>query len=635
MAGPTRPSRTIQATVAAVDGRVFLERKGSTWTRVRVGEALLVGDRLRAGRSARAVIRYWDGVDVTLEGGTLVEVLDRAAPEDEALRLLLGEVLVDIRRGAGASQVTSATPPIPFRIRTPRAVAGAEGTRFRIRVGEQGSRVAVLEGHVQVSEAEGEGELTLGPDEAAAIGRRGRLRAKRPLALPWAATAAGLGRRERADEPFFGEVGRFRSQRFLGLVDPRRDALANPARLDRLLEGEGFEFAEVSVSGREGHTEPYEARDQAGTTHAGLRDRSEATDAADVFAYRALDDGRWGAALRLQRVNLRAREDLHAGAPAALAGGLFRREGSLEGAGVSGLVQRAWRAGRRQWGLELLHQSQLLDGSEAYASSLGGPVGLELAASDVDDRTSGVALGYSWDMGSTQDLGVVVRFQDRDVTRSEAARVRDGVPQVPGSTRLLDRHAWTLDALWRRRLSGARVLALRGYVEAADDTQREGIDFDPTRPRVEDEMVEDAVLYGLAVGMVWPRGHETLLAADLSWQRLDLGGHLVLPSGLRGAIEDERETRTTLHLGAMRRLGVWDVRGSLELTRVHRTEGFQAVPGAGVAAPRSEAENAWQGQLQVTLGRWLSSQRRVEFEFEEREPTRPERVLRIRFVKGF
>ena len=63
-------------------------------------------------------------------------------------------------------------------------------------------------------------------------------------------------------------MGRFRSHRWLALVDTRRDALANPARVSRLWKGDGYALGEVDVAERQGSGEVITRRDLGGTRHA-------------------------------------------------------------------------------------------------------------------------------------------------------------------------------------------------------------------------------------------------------------------------------------------------------------------------------------------------------------------------------
>jgi len=110
----------------------------------------------------------------------------------------------------------------------------------------------------------------------------------------------------------------------------------------------------------------------------------------------------------------------------------------------------------------------------------------------------------------------------------------------------------------------------------------------------------------------------------------------VLRTPINGLLRsDLRDTRTALHLGAVRTFPGGDLRLSLELARVHRTEGLFAGPGYAGLPPAGERVRSWEGQLQVTVGRWLAREQRVELEFEEREPETPERVWRLRWVRRF
>lgn len=618
---PPGPAHLVQ-----VRGRVRLYRDHK-WDAAKPGMALETGDRLRAGSDGRARIRYWDGVEVIVEPDSLVEVLDRAAPEDEALQLFLGEVLVEIRRraAAGATGTTTAAPP-PFRIRTPRAVAGAEGTIFRVKVGRQGqSRVAVLEGKVRLTEPESGQQVLVAPETQAAVSARGRLREAQPLMLPFYGVTPALARRERTDEPFFGELGRFRSNRFLGLVDLRRDALNNPARVRRLLQGEGYEVLQATTSPRQGGSEDYDQVDLRGTPRRGVQDTTEAVDSEFLQRYQALDDGRWAAALGLRRVNLRVASEDH---PVTPAGPTVLRGAVLEAAEVSGLVQRAWQVGEASVGASLSMRREDGDGTE----TLGG-VGGSAAATAVTDERAVATLGLSFDhRGGKADLGVVVRYEDRDIGRVDESVKVAGAAALPGSDTLLARNAWTLEVLGRLRLGPSLTAGARGFFEQGRSRRRRNdLDRDPTQLRVEVPGRETAELVGLAAGLLWRPRRDSLFAADLSYQRSRVRGDWQPAGGLMTTAEDE--SRLGLHLGALRRWGDWDARVSWELERRKRTS--EVVMLAGVGRPPAGSEAGWENRKAFILGRQLTSWQRLEFDFEEREPTRPERVLRLRLVRRF
>jgi hypothetical protein len=502
-------------------------------------------------------------------------------------------------------------------------------------VGEKGERISVFKGKVRVKEATGEGEVLLAAQEQVALGQRGRLSGRQPLGLPWVSSSAGFVRREAAEEPFFGELGRFRDLRYQALVDTRRDALANPARVSRLLQGEGFGVGELAHSRRQGHVALYSRQDLKGISQQGLGDLSEASDSLDVFRYQALDDGRWAGALRLQRVNLRKRDQFQALAPAgALTGGEVRREGTIEGPGFSAQLQRSWKAGGRRWGVGLLHQVEDLRGLEAYAAPGGATVTRELASTEVLDRRTVGSLGYSWDLRPGQDLGVVLRLQERESDRSGRSHLRNSSPVPLVKTPLLDRSSVALDALWRCHLSRERTLGVRVFAERARAQRLQDLDFDLTRLRVEDELSEVSRLYGLSLGLAWLPRRDMQVFADLGWQRLSLDADLVRSGGPALTLE-ERETRTSLHLGVLRGWEGGDVRLSLQLLRVEQEAAYQGIPGAGVVVPPGLRESSWRSRYGLTLGRWLKHKRRLEFEFEEREQESPERLLRVRLVRPF
>lgn len=632
--GPSR--RAPEARLVRLEGAVSVQRTGTSWTRARPGEPLYPGDQVKAGRASRATLRYWDGIDVVLEPSTLVEVLDRAAPEDEALALWLGEVMVEVRRGA-AARTRPATAPAPaFRIRTPSAVAGAEGTRFRVRVGAQGKAdVAVLEGKVRVGGLEGDGgDVTLAPGQQTAVQRGGSPGRVRPAALPWASAAAGLARRERLDEPFFGELERLRSLRFLALVDLRRDALANPARVARLTRGEGYDLVELARTPSQGAAERYRERDLAGAVHTGLADRIESGRSADVFHYRTLDDGRWAGALRLSWAELETRESLAGdGAPSPFPGFGAHRGADLEGPDVAAQVQRAWAYGRTSIGVGLLAERGRARADETFWGGPGFPAGSELLASRLDESAGALALGFSRDFGPGHDRGLVLRYQEREADQTDGFHRTDGAGAPLLDRTRLDSAVLGVDFLERRMRRGESLVAVRAFAEEARRDRRAGFTFDPSQLRRDQLSEEVARVYGLGIG--WGRRARPgcQVFADLGWQRLDLAAGVFDPT--LGAVyaEDRVETRTSLHLGWLLEGERFDLRTSYELAHRHGRRDF--TPVAGAVEPFDAREPRWLDELSITVGRQLARERRVELEFVEREPVAPERVVRLRLLRSF
>ncbi len=637
--GSRIPVVVSQATLREPVGRVHTRRGDGPWVVAREGEPLYPGDQVRAGRGSGATIRYWDGIEVHLESSTRVEVRDRAAPEREGLRVFLGEVLVEIRReGADATPATTSTtgapePAIPFRIRTPSSVAGAEGTRFRIRVDPEGrSDVAVLEGRVKLQDADETRAVTLGAEQRGSTRPGGLPGPARRLVLPWTSQAAELTRRERLDEPFFGELERFRSMRYLALVDLTRDALANPARVTRLSRGQGYDLVEASLGPRQGRARDTSERDRTGTVHTSMRDRSEAAVLGDLFRYRAVDDGRWGLAARLGASSLETgRIDLpQPGSP--FAGARIERDSEVEGPHVSGLVQRAWRLPGVDLGLGLLLDRRRLDAVETFANpAAAAPFAGESLRSDVEDRSAAVSLGLSWDRGSRHDRGLVLRFQDRDASRTAASHLLAGTPVPLAGERFLDSRALGIDFLDRRIVDDRTTLSLRIFAEEARRDRRTPIFADPTRLRSDLAGRETGRLYGVGLGVMRRMAPADDLFVDLGWQRLDVSAIHDVPGLGPVLAEDRVETRSGVHLAWMRRFEKWDFRAALAFEHRSGRDGFLASAGA---TPLPNLVSDWVGSGTFTLGRVLKPGRRVELEFEEREPEAPERVFRLRWTWG-
>jgi transmembrane sensor len=108
----------------------------------------LAGYRTATGE--RRQLALPDGSQMWLNTASALDVA--FSPHQRLLKLHAGEVLL-----------STAPDPAhrPFLVRTPHGEALALGTRFTVRVGEQGSEVAVLEKAVRVQPASGEGSVTV------------------------------------------------------------------------------------------------------------------------------------------------------------------------------------------------------------------------------------------------------------------------------------------------------------------------------------------------------------------------------------------------------------------------------------------------------------------------------------------
>ena len=117
---------------------------------LRLGDTLHSGDRLATPPSSRLVLRY-EGEDTTIRvaGESAFELKDEQ-----------GAKHIQLRRGVLRAEVAEQPADRPMRILTQDAEAVVLGTTFEIAAHER-TRLAVIEGRVQLRSVAGEGQVTV------------------------------------------------------------------------------------------------------------------------------------------------------------------------------------------------------------------------------------------------------------------------------------------------------------------------------------------------------------------------------------------------------------------------------------------------------------------------------------------
>jgi hypothetical protein len=129
----------VRAEVASIDGSAYLISNVGGDRKLSAGATLNEGDRLRTTGASRAVIRLADGSTVEVNERTALEVGARG--RDMTVSLDGGDVIVQAaKRKAGH-----------LYVKTPDCRVAVTGTVFTVNAGMKGSRVAVLQGAVQVT----------------------------------------------------------------------------------------------------------------------------------------------------------------------------------------------------------------------------------------------------------------------------------------------------------------------------------------------------------------------------------------------------------------------------------------------------------------------------------------------------
>ena len=130
----------VRAEVQSIDGSAWLISDAGD-RKLTPGAGLKEGDRLRTSAGSRAVLRLSDGSTVEVNERTALEVGARG--RNMIVALDGGDVIVE------AAKRTSGH----LYVRTPDCRVAVTGTVFTVDAGLKGSRVAVLQGTVQVSHA--------------------------------------------------------------------------------------------------------------------------------------------------------------------------------------------------------------------------------------------------------------------------------------------------------------------------------------------------------------------------------------------------------------------------------------------------------------------------------------------------
>ena len=186
----------------------------AAFSRVRVGDRIGHGARIRTGETGKVVLRFADGTTTRMMPKT--EALIRA-PRDRGKRpnsvvLFFGRLWTDVVKTVSGEET--------FEVRAANAVAGVRGTQFEVGVADDGSTLVVVsEGQVDVAGDVGRKKMAVRRGYQVESSPRGRLlgRRKSPKTLDWngwfARRAQALEKRGRAiAKNLHGRLDRRRQQ---------------------------------------------------------------------------------------------------------------------------------------------------------------------------------------------------------------------------------------------------------------------------------------------------------------------------------------------------------------------------------------------------------------------------------------
>jgi tetratricopeptide (TPR) repeat protein len=147
------------------ENKVSLKQGGADWTPFKaLPTPLAIGDRVRTGDLSRATVRLTDLSVLRMDELTSIEILP---PANES-----GKEGLDI--SAGATYFFSREKPRELQVRTPSATGALRGTEFVVRVEGGRTRMIMLDGEVELSNANGSVVLHSGESGEAAIGEAPR-----------------------------------------------------------------------------------------------------------------------------------------------------------------------------------------------------------------------------------------------------------------------------------------------------------------------------------------------------------------------------------------------------------------------------------------------------------------------------
>jgi tetratricopeptide (TPR) repeat protein len=150
-----------EAMVLSKENIVDAAKTGGPWAPATVGQSLVIRDRLRTGEDSRAAIRLTDLSVLRVDELTTIEITPPANKSDEP----------SLNVKEGATYFFSREKSREMRIETPAANGAIRGTEFVVRVAVNGSTTfTILDGEVQVSNAQGSVLLTNGEQAKVDVG---------------------------------------------------------------------------------------------------------------------------------------------------------------------------------------------------------------------------------------------------------------------------------------------------------------------------------------------------------------------------------------------------------------------------------------------------------------------------------
>ncbi len=203
--------------VARVAGDALIQKSGSDWQKLTLGEMVSVGHRLRTGRSGELILAR-DDERVTMTPNSVLELQPGGSNLATRLFQKAGTMMFKVRKKARKH----------FEVRTPYLVAVVKGTQFTVAVHDQGGAVHVTEGLVEVADIGAQNKVMVHPGKTASIASTKGSKVQLGVTPP-AARKKGPGKQSKAPK-LMQPIGIAKvniSKRSKGLLKRRGDLTEN------------------------------------------------------------------------------------------------------------------------------------------------------------------------------------------------------------------------------------------------------------------------------------------------------------------------------------------------------------------------------------------------------------------------
>ena len=159
----TTPAGSVASEVVTIKGSVEIALAGATdWQAAKPGQVLRLNDRLRTAKNSQATVRLSDLSVIRVNELSTFQILPPASQDKKPL--------FDLK--SGSAYFFSREKPATIEFRTPVVSGAIRGTEFLLSVAASGeTHVGLLDGLVQLSNAQGEVELKSGEESRVQAGQ--------------------------------------------------------------------------------------------------------------------------------------------------------------------------------------------------------------------------------------------------------------------------------------------------------------------------------------------------------------------------------------------------------------------------------------------------------------------------------